>query len=384
MKVLFGGVEAEGVQVIDDTFLYCFTPVHDAGAVAVELRNLAPTPASLLLEGAEPFSVHVGEDVEVVLGAVVQVETIQPGNLATSGAATAAELAVVANRFDGVSASAEDGRLRIVTDARGPLASLALGGAWGVVAPVSGSAVLVEVPNEHVVASHAYTFARPDLTVRSPIAEVVRQLIVELKRQVLDNVHSGTHSDFDPETGDMQDIAVLAKLPAIVFADVQLTATKFPVVRGEVESPIEAGKSVVLSPNDYRDIQLFLVCVAESPEYTLNIVNAVLEFAKNNASFKVRMRSGCVEAFTLVATSDQTVSLQAQRNSDNIATAQIGIVIYGVPLMGFIPQGDNGVRPADVPATVPYGSVVEVGVPQTGPAELVIVPKSEIDAEGEP
>lgn len=85
------------------------------------------------------------------------------------------------------------------------------------------------VPGESVTVPNAFTFGRPD-TARKPSNETtfqraVRQLIVELRRQVIDNVTLATHTDYaDSPSG--ANVAALAELPGLVLSGPRLVENR--------------------------------------------------------------------------------------------------------------------------------------------------------------
>jgi hypothetical protein len=79
------------------------------------------------------------------------------------------------------------------------------------------------IAGETVTASDAFTYARPKLTDQPDLDRVNRQLLIELKRQVLDNVGIFSHVDFDDVVGGDLDVAFVGKLPALALAGPDIT-----------------------------------------------------------------------------------------------------------------------------------------------------------------
>lgn len=388
LRVFFGGTEAYGVQVVSSTLAYAFTPIHDAGAVAVEVRNQAPRPATLLTEEG-PFTVAAGDTLEIAVGAEVQVATI-PVDVG-AGPASAAQVASAVSMLRGVRVRVEGDRVRILSDANGPAAHLhVLGGATAAAlglddAEASGSAELEDVDGERATMANGFTFALPDLRARSPLVRVVEALMGELGRQIVgvENVHVATDPDYDGTPESLTNLAWVAKLPGLLIYDMQLLHSVAPRDRGAREVMTAEGRSVVVAPTDYRDIQFFVVGVARGYEEGLNFLTAWLEFGRKNEKIYADMADGCREGFELYVTSDQNVSAQALRGGQALSTFQGMTILRGVPILGVVPRGDDGTRPAGVQPGAPHEGVRELGVPQVEPPEFAIVPKSEIDAEDE-
>jgi hypothetical protein len=80
----------------------------------------------------------------------------------------------------------------------------------------------VTVPGETVSAANAYTYAMPKLTAETTLTRLTRAFIVELRRQVVNNVELARHVDFDPATGDNMSFIEVAGLPALVLIGPEL------------------------------------------------------------------------------------------------------------------------------------------------------------------
>lgn len=375
MRVWFGDVEADLVEVADATVLYAFTPIHDPGVVDVKVQELAELPAELIT-GAAPFALAGGETLELkVGGGETQTVTIGAGEI-TSGAATPLELAVALNRFLGLQASVVDGKVSLRSDARGPDARLeVVGGTARVdlglaIGAVTGNSEL-ELVGDPVTAVDAYEFVLPDLTVKAEVTLVLEQLQIELARQVLPNVHFATHSDFDEETGDLLNTAYLAKLPGLILADVQLPDSRIPIARVPAQDTDagENGTSVVREPEDIVDALVTLLIVAGSPIELFNLVAIMRRWARKNTALKV----GECE-YPLAFEVGSTVAVTAQRGGDNLQTATGLISIYGIP-MGDIPIAYSGPMPAGVKQGARYESVTALGFPQTQSPNVGMDPK---------
>lgn len=73
-----------------------------------------------------------------------------------------------------------------------------------------------------------FTFRRPNLANREGIVvRVIREFILTLRRQIIDNVVLSTDLAFDPETGDALDTVALAETPGIALFGPTLSEDKF-------------------------------------------------------------------------------------------------------------------------------------------------------------
>jgi hypothetical protein len=378
MRVSFGGVVADGVEVTDAGTLYCFTPVHDAGVVDVSVQELAELPAEVR-SAAGPFALAGGETLElVVLEGDVQSVTIGVGEI-TPGAATPAQVAAALNRFVGVQVTVVDGRVRIRTDARGTGAKLRVTGGTaraplGLDTDVHAGSTELELVGQPATAVGAFEFVRPDLTVKMPVTLVLEQLQVELRRQVLDNVHFATHSDFDADTGDLLNTAILAKVPAIVLADVQLPDSRLPVGKipaeddGDGEDG-EDGVSLVREPEDLVDALVTLLVVTDSPIELFNLTAIMRRWARKNAKLLV----GETE-YPMTYEVGSNIQVSAQRGGENLHTSTSLVTILGIPI-GDLPIAYTGPMPAGVKQGARYESVTQLGWPQTAAPNVGFDPK---------
>lgn len=367
VRVLFGSAEATDVEVLDDaTTLLCLTPVHDPGAVAVTVQNLGETPAELV-SGLEPFAFDVGdEDFDLqVNGGPVLVTAFDPSDFVDAELATAVEVAAQLNEFPGIRATAVAGRVHLRTDARGPTASLEVMG--GLAEPylgfpttvAIGTTTLIPIEGESFTAAAAYEFVRPSLTQKAPVTLALEQLLIELRRQVLENVDFAKHSDFDPDTGDLLNTAVLAKLPGIVLADVQLPDSTMPVGRIPGERDGEDGATMISEPEDLVDILVAMVVVTDSPIELFNLTAIMRRFFRKNSELVVGE-----ETYPMAWEQGSPIAVTAQRGGDNLHSFTGQVSVRAVPMGGFL-LDYTGAMPAGIPTGTANESITELGFPQT-------------------
>jgi hypothetical protein len=378
VRVLFGGVEATDVEVVDDTTVYCTTPIHDPGPVDVVVQNLGETPASLL-SSAGPFAATDGTDVVIKVNGAPSTATFVPGDIAVQAAATALEVAAVLNRLPGIQALVVAGKVVLRTDARGPDATLEpvnsdavllLGFEIGV---HRGTTDLVPIDGESTSAPQAFEFLRPDLRKKGPVTLAVEQLLIELGRQVVKNVNFASHSDFDLETGDLLNTAMLAELPGIVLADMQLPDTTLPVGRIPQEVAGENGVTLVKEAEDLVDILVSAVVVTDDPIELVNLVSIMRRFARKNAELVVAVDpadpSKGTNEYPLEWEQGTAVNVTAQRGGDNLHTFTGQFSVRGVST-GDMPIAYAGAMPAGVQVGSDYESTSQLGWPRTAPADV--------------
>jgi hypothetical protein len=385
VSVRFDGVEATNVEVLDDGLtLYCFTPIHDPGVVDVVVQNLGETPAAIS-SGAGPFAISSGDAIDFEVNGEPQTIAFGPGDIAAPGAATALELAAALNRLRGASAVASAGRATIKTDARGPTASLEVTGASAAAALgfpstiVSGTEDLIPIDGELATAVSVYEFARPDLTRKLPPTLAIEQLLVELGRQVIANVNIASHSDFDPDSGDLTNTAIVATLPAMVLADVQLPETSMPIARVDQEKDGADGVTVITEPEDLVDILVSIVVVTDSPIELVNLAAITRRFFRKNAGLVVPVdpndATKGTATYPMQWEMGTPINITAQRGGENLQTFTGQAMILGVP-SGEMPIEYAGAMPTGVPQGADYETVRELGWPRTAPTDVGVGPSS--------
>jgi hypothetical protein len=108
----------------------------------------------------------------------------------------------------------------------------------------------VPIVGEEAVRSGAFTYAQPRLTAESDLTRLVRTLLRELKRQVLDNVVLTVQTDFDAETGDELHLAQFAALPGLVLVGPELVEDRCYSLNRLPEAPdvtVEVEGNVVVT-----------------------------------------------------------------------------------------------------------------------------------------
>ncbi len=81
----------------------------------------------------------------------------------------------------------------------------------------------VAIPGETATSAGIFTYDRPRLTDRPDFDRVTRQLVIEMRRQVIENVSLFSHVDYDDVIGGNLDITHIGKLPAVALAGPDIT-----------------------------------------------------------------------------------------------------------------------------------------------------------------
>lgn len=219
----------------------------------------------------------------------------------------------------------------------------------------------VPIPGEEAVLAAGFTYARPRLTVESDLTRLVRMLLRELKRQVIENVVLTVQTDFDATTGDELHLAELASLPALVLVGPELVEDRFYSLNQMPEAAAGPGLFARRRVPYTVDLGFTLVGASDHTIELLNLTAATELFFHRNkfveldrdpaspALGSVRYEMDLAPGGDLKATS--------QPNESNVRSFSGAFVIRGFDLEDL--------------AGVPDDTVVERGAPV---AEVVLEP----------
>ena len=129
----------------------------------------------------------------------------------------------------------------------------------------------VPVPGEDAVLPGAYRFLRAPMVREADLTRVVRALLRELERQVIENVSASVALDYDDTPADGLNVVAMAKLPSLVLSGPRVIENRF-------FSTNEPHEDTVTGPSGPE-------LVRRRPPFTVNL------------------------GFTLTAASDRTVEL---------------------------------------------------------------------------
>lgn len=227
----------------------------------------------------------------------------------------------------------------------------------------------VLVPTEEATLVDAYTFARPDLSAHSELARALEAFIIEMRRQVSDNVDWAVHTDY---ASDTQTIAYMGKLPAIVLDDLDLpedrsTSEDSYDVQIDDETFVERRAPIVVNA-------LFTIMgMANDPPTLLTLIQVVRAFFKKNPKLTYDRDANDPTlgevSYNMGADIDGRVVVAKQKDNTNLLffTGSVRIEsIWLEDMPGITTAGVPGV-PSWLPheATTRYGWISETIVPPT-------------------
>jgi hypothetical protein len=209
----------------------------------------------------------------------------------------------------------------------------------------------------------AYTFVRPDLDVESELASVVRTLLRDLKRQVIENVVLSAHTDFDEETGDLLNLAFVAKKPALVLGNLEIPEDREHHVSTEVEVAAGDGRFIKRRAPVALDVSMTLVGVDDNPIRILNLMQAVRMYFKKNPWLVVDRDQTDASRGAVRYEMDWSfggpVSVTHAQDNSNVESFAGRVIVRGVLIedMPGLPTS----KPAGIPAHLPHEATTGYG-----------------------
>lgn len=347
VRVKFGTVAASGVAVFSSTLLSCLTPETDerviefAWVVVASTNTFAATghgltdgtPIRLVADGG-----LLPTPLEGDRAYFVRDKTTNAFKVAESVGGTAVDVTA-----DG------SGKARAI-------------GSYSVtVENIDDDGDLIT--GETVTKTDAFTFRRPDLGQESELARVVRALLRMLKRQILENVHFATHTDYDADTGDLNAIAFVQRLPALVVANLEVPDDRDYFVEGEQDFEAGAGRFIARRPPVVAMIRFDLIGVSDDPVENLNLLQATRIFFRKNPRITLDRSStdptlGAV-SYDLECALGGPVTVTRGADAVNVQSFSGEVRIRGVLLEDM--PGITTSKPAGIPAHLPHEATTDFG-----------------------
>lgn len=141
------------------------------------------------------------------------------------------------------------------------------------------------VAGESVTLPGAYRFARPAVVREADLTRAVRQLLRELKKQVLANVSATVSVDYDDTSSDGLNVVAMAKVPSLVLSGPTLRANRFysaNVLGEDVVAGLSGPELVRRRPPYTVDLVFTLTAASERTAELFNLMAAVATFLNRN------------------------------------------------------------------------------------------------------
>lgn len=203
------------------------------------------------------------------------------------------------------------------------------------------------IPGERGIASGALTYVRPGLTEEADLTRLVRTLLRELKRQVLDSVVLTVQTDFDAERGDELHLAQVGELPALVLLGPELTENRFFSLNERPEVATERGRFAQRRAPYTVDLGFTLIGVSDHTAELLNLMAATLLFFHRNKVLELDRDPADAGAgrvqYEMDLPPDGEPKVTSQPNESNVRSFSGRFVVRGFDLEDLAGVVDEGV-----------------------------------------
>ena len=138
------------------------------------------------------------------------------------------------------------------------------------------------VPGEEVMLAAGYGYRRPSIVEESDLARMVRIVLRDLKRQVMENVSLTVSTEYDEDASDGLNIAMVSKLPALVLVGPEIAESRPYSTNVPAEEAAGIGVFQRRLPPKTVDLEFTLVGVSDHTMQLLNLMNACSRFFTRN------------------------------------------------------------------------------------------------------
>ena len=207
----------------------------------------------------------------------------------------------------------------------------------------TGAAIL----GEKAIAKNAFTYVRHALTTEADLTRLVRILLQEIKRQVLENVVLTVQTDFDADAGAELHLAQLAELPALVLIGPELTENRFFSLNQLPEVTARSGRFAQRRVPYTVDLGFTLIGVSDHTTELLNLMAATQLFFHRNKVLELDRDAANAGAgsvrYEMDLTPDGDLKVTSQPNESNIRSFSGRFVVRGFDLEDLAGVPDEGV-----------------------------------------
>jgi hypothetical protein len=191
----------------------------------------------------------------------------------------------------------------------------------------------VPIPGESAALAAGYRFMRATVAREADLTRVVRQLLKELKRQVLANVSTTVSVDYDDTVVDGLNVISLAKVPSLVLSGPTLHPNRFysANVPHEDVVPGAVGPEVVRRKPPYTvDLVFTLTAASERTAELLNLMAAVATFLNRNRWLELPRDAADASKGTVRWEMDADGEFRTQlAGKDDVRAFTCGLVVRG-------------------------------------------------------
>jgi hypothetical protein len=194
-------------------------------------------------------------------------------------------------------------------------------------------AVGTPVVGESIALAGAYKFLRPRIVREAELTRLIRTLLRELKRQVMENVSLSVAVDFDDTPLDGLDVTAIAKLPSLILSGPRIKENRF-YSSNTLEEEIVAGAN---GPEIRRrrppftvDLEFAITGASDRAVELLNMMTAVAAFVDRNRWLSMDRDPGEASKGAVRWEMDASGELQTNlEGKDDVRAFTWGLVIRG-------------------------------------------------------
>jgi len=223
------------------------------------------------------------------------------------------------------------------------------------------------IAGESVTLVDGLTYERPQLANESIVTRVTRQLVLWMRQQVLPNVTTTTHTDYDEDPSDGLNITELAQLPGIALIGPDLEENRFFSLNQQPVVDTLTGVQVRQVPYTV-DMAFSVLGVSDNQQELLNMMTVVQQFFHRNKYLRLLRdatdpNSGEV-SYEMEVVEGGDMRTFGAPNTSNIRTFSGTIVVRGVDLEDI--EGFPGQQVSDTVDTFPADGDVNLSTEQIG------------------
>jgi hypothetical protein len=192
------------------------------------------------------------------------------------------------------------------------------------------------IPGEQAIAPGAFTYVRQALGVETDLTRLVRTLLQELKRQVLDNVVLTVHTDFDADVGAELQLAQIAHLPALVLVGPELSEDRFFSLNQLPEIATRPGQFAQRRVPYTVDLGFTVIGVSDHTTELLNLLAATQLFFHRNPYLELDRDPEDPDAgrvrYEMDVARDGDLKVTSQPNESNVRSFSGRFLVRGFDL----------------------------------------------------
>jgi len=205
----------------------------------------------------------------------------------------------------------------------------------------------IVIPDEQAIAIGAFTYVRLPLTTEADLTRLVRRLLQELKRQVIENVVLTVQTDFDADAGAELHLAQIAALPGLVLLGPELSENRFYSRNQRPEVPTEPDRFALRRAPYTVDLGFTLIGVSDHTTELLNLMAASQLFFHRNKVLELDRDPANADAGTvryeMDFASDGDLKVTSQPNESNVRSFSGRFVVRGFDFEDLAGVADEGV-----------------------------------------